>query len=90
MDNVILAHELVKGYAKKGVSPRCIVKVDIRKAYDSLNWDFVRQVLLEFGIPQKIVNMIMTCVSTVNYSIVLNGGLTPRFQAKRGLRQGDS
>jgi len=35
-DNIILSHELVKGYARKGISKRCMVKVDMKKAYDSL------------------------------------------------------
>ncbi|XP_060216818.1 uncharacterized protein LOC132644255 [Lycium barbarum] len=46
-------------------------------------------VLLEFGIPYKLDELIMGCVSTVNYSLLLNRGLTPSFQAKKGLRQGD-
>ncbi|XP_060195229.1 uncharacterized protein LOC132624469 [Lycium barbarum] len=86
LDNVIVAHELIKGYNNKGVSPRCIIKVDIRKAYDSVEWPFLKMVLLEFGIPYKLVELIMRCVSTVNYSLLLNGGLTPSFQAKKGLR----
>lgn len=35
-DNIILSHELVKGYGRKHISPRCMVKVDIQKAYDSV------------------------------------------------------
>ncbi|XP_019233906.1 PREDICTED: uncharacterized protein LOC109214447 [Nicotiana attenuata] len=89
LDNVIVAHELVKGYNRRGISPRCLVKVDIRKAYDTVEWDFLRMVLLEFGIPVQFVKLIMECVSTVSYSIIFNGGLTPKFQAKKGLRQGD-
>lgn len=33
-DNIILAHELVKAYTRKSISPRCMIKVDIQKAYD--------------------------------------------------------
>lgn len=55
LDNVIMAHELIKGYNCKTISPRCLIKVDIRKAYDSVEWDFLKAVLLEFGIPYKIV-----------------------------------
>ncbi|XP_019227742.1 PREDICTED: uncharacterized protein LOC109209032 [Nicotiana attenuata] len=40
------------------------------------------------GIPYKMVNLIMECVSTVSYSLLINGGLTPKFSAKKGLRQG--
>ncbi|XP_075109196.1 uncharacterized protein LOC142180987 [Nicotiana tabacum] len=67
-----------------------MVKIDIRKAYDSVEWIFLQMVLIEFGFPMKMVNWIMTCVSTVSYTLLINGGLTTRFQAKKGLRQGDS
>lgn len=35
-DNIILSHDLIKGYNRKHISPRCMVKVDIQKAYDSV------------------------------------------------------
>ncbi|KAH0651308.1 hypothetical protein KY284_031220 [Solanum tuberosum] len=35
-DNVLLSHKLVKGYGRKGTSPRCMFKIDMQKAYDSL------------------------------------------------------
>lgn len=35
-DNIILSHELVKGYGRKGISPRCMLKIDMQKAYDSV------------------------------------------------------
>nr|XP_016489760.1 PREDICTED: uncharacterized protein LOC107809615 [Nicotiana tabacum] len=47
-------------------------------------------VLQEYGLPNKMVRWIMECVTNVNYSILINGGLTKRFQARKGLRQGDS
>ncbi|XP_070018245.1 uncharacterized protein [Nicotiana sylvestris] len=46
---------LKEGYTQKRVSPRCLVKVDIRKAYDIVEWGFLRMVLLEFGIPEKFI-----------------------------------
>lgn len=89
MDNVIVAHEMVKGYTQKVISPRCLVKVDIGKAYDSVEQGFLRMVLLEYGLPGKFVNLIMECINTVSYSLLFNDGLTPKFQAKRGLMNGD-
>ncbi|XP_070003499.1 uncharacterized protein LOC142168374 [Nicotiana tabacum] len=59
LDNVIMGHELIKGYTQKAVSPRCMIKVDIRKAYDSVEWGFLKAVLLEFGVPYKLVTLIM-------------------------------
>ena len=40
-DNILLATELIKGYTNKGISPRCMIKVDLRKAYDSVEWSFL-------------------------------------------------
>lgn len=37
-DNLLLATELIKGYSHKHISPRCMIKVDLRKAYDSIEW----------------------------------------------------
>ncbi|XP_075085042.1 uncharacterized protein LOC107815716 [Nicotiana tabacum] len=42
-DNIILGHELVKGYGRKGISPRCMLKIDMQKAYDSVEWVFIEQ-----------------------------------------------
>lgn len=44
---------------------------------------------MEFGLPRRLVELIMECVTTVQYSLLINGGLTPIFEAKKGLRQGD-
>ncbi|WMV08965.1 hypothetical protein MTR67_002350 [Solanum verrucosum] len=43
-DNIVLGHELVKGYSMRGISPRCMLKIDLQKAYDS-----VERVYLEAG-----------------------------------------
>lgn len=89
LDNVLFSHELFKCYGRKWISPRCVLKVDLRKAYDSLEWSFLKQLMVAMGFPAKFINWIMKCVTTVTYSLLLNGGLTKPFIAKRGLRQGD-
>uniref|UniRef100_A0A1U7YVC8 Uncharacterized protein LOC104248562 n=1 Tax=Nicotiana sylvestris TaxID=4096 RepID=A0A1U7YVC8_NICSY len=50
---------------------------------------FLRMILMEYGMPTKFVELIMNCVSTVSYSLILNRGLTTKFQGKKGLRQRD-
>ncbi|XP_070057679.1 uncharacterized protein [Nicotiana tomentosiformis] len=76
-----MAHELVKTYTRKHISPRCMIKVDIQKAYDTVDWRFLEQMLTELSFPQKFIRWVMECVTTVNYSIVINGGSTPPFDA---------
>ncbi|XP_059073331.1 uncharacterized mitochondrial protein AtMg01250-like [Cryptomeria japonica] len=64
-------------------------KLDISKAYDKVNWDLLFKVLLKLGFNQKMVSMIRECVTTVQFSVLING--TPRgcFKAEKGIRQGD-
>lgn len=89
LDNVILSHELVKSYTRKSISLRCTIKIDVKKAYDSIEWSFLRSLLLELGIPYRFVMWVMECVCSVSYVVLFNGGLTPYFKAEKGLRQGD-
>ena len=63
-DNILLATELIRGYARKHMSPRCIMKVDIRKAYDSVEWSYLETLLHEFGFPNIFIGWIMECVTT--------------------------
>lgn len=89
-DNIVLSHELVKGYKSKQISPRCMVKVDIQKAYDSVEWPFLKQMLCELQFPHRYIQWIMVCQTSISYVINVNGELTELFQARKGLRQGDS
>ncbi|WP_192819809.1 reverse transcriptase domain-containing protein, partial [Escherichia coli] len=53
LDNVFLAQELIKGYSRKHMSPRSMIKVDLRKAYDTISWNFLEKVLLTIGFPYR-------------------------------------
>ncbi|KAA0062888.1 non-LTR retroelement reverse transcriptase-like protein [Cucumis melo var. makuwa] len=44
IDNILLCQELVEGYHLNSGKPRCTLKVDLQKAYDSVNWDFLKGV----------------------------------------------
>ncbi|KAE8732331.1 hypothetical protein F3Y22_tig00002237pilonHSYRG01790 [Hibiscus syriacus] len=88
-DNTLLAQEIVRGYSRKNLSPRCAIKVDLQKAFDSISWEFLLNVLVAMGLPQKFCNWIRVCVTTPRYSIALNGSLVGYFRGARGVRQGD-
>nr|XP_009800378.1 PREDICTED: uncharacterized protein LOC104246284 [Nicotiana sylvestris] len=77
------------GYVRKGISPGCMMKLNLQKAYDSIEWNFLEQVLNSLNIPERFIRWIMVCVRTVSYSILINGKPVEPFQARRGLRQGD-
>ncbi|GJV37853.1 RNA-directed DNA polymerase, eukaryota, reverse transcriptase zinc-binding domain protein [Tanacetum coccineum] len=78
-----------EGYKMNNGVRRCALKIDIQKAYDTLNWDFLVEVLGKFGSHQIMINWIMTCVTTAKFSICVNGEAHGYFQGGKGLRQGD-
>ncbi|XP_048140783.1 uncharacterized protein LOC125316483 [Rhodamnia argentea] len=88
-DNILLAQELFSGFHHDPYLPKCAIKVDFRKAYDTVDWEFLRLVLHAFGFPVGFINLIMTCVTTPKFSISINGELHGFFASGRGLRQGD-
>jgi hypothetical protein len=59
------------------------------KAYDRVEWPFVESILTKLGFPGRLVQIIMKCVSTVRFSVKVNGGLLEPFTPSRGIRQGD-
>ncbi|XP_070003410.1 secreted RxLR effector protein 78-like [Nicotiana tabacum] len=67
-----------------------MIKIDLEKAYDTVEWCYLEQVLEELFIPRKFIDMIMECLKTVNYSILINGEPTEPFADVRSLKQGDS
>ncbi|KAL0300285.1 UNVERIFIED_CONTAM: Retrovirus-related Pol polyprotein from type-2 retrotransposable element R2DM [Sesamum angustifolium] len=88
-DNVLLAQELFSGYNQCRLPPRCALKVDLRKAYDTVEWDFLFATLRLFGFPAVFIRWIEECVTSAHYSVVVNGGVHGFFAGARGLRQGD-
>ncbi|GJY17397.1 uncharacterized protein Tco_0388888, partial [Tanacetum coccineum] len=88
-DNILLTHELMHKYHLNKGPPRCAFKVDIQKAYDTVDWQFLKSILLGFGFDRKMVSWIMACVSSTTFSLCINGELHGYFKGKRGLRQGD-
>lgn len=67
-----MCHDLRRHYKSK-TSPRCLMKIDIRKAYDMVQWEFVKEMLEGYGFPSKMVQLIMACVTTTSYSVRVNG-----------------
>ncbi|CAI8607235.1 unnamed protein product [Vicia faba] len=54
-DHVLLAFGLVKGYNTKGGPPRCMLQMDIRKAYESVDWNALEDIMAELGFPNRFI-----------------------------------
>ena len=63
--------------------------MDLQKAFDSLNWEFILQVLSVLRVPEQVLKWIKSCITSPKFSISLNGGLVGYFKGARGVRQGD-
>ncbi|XP_074278368.1 uncharacterized protein LOC141601959 [Silene latifolia] len=59
MDNILICQDLVRLYKRKTCSPRCIMKIDLKKAYDSIEWDYIKQMLKALGFPRRFILWIM-------------------------------
>ncbi|XP_024199817.1 uncharacterized protein LOC112203016 [Rosa chinensis] len=65
------------------------LKLDISKAYDRLEWNFLSAILKKLGFGQQWIDTVMLCVTSVTYSILVHGEPTPQIIPSRGIRQGD-
>ena len=90
-DNALIAFECVHAIQQNRVEQDkfCAYKLDLAKAYDRVDWSYLRQVLVKPGFHRTWVQWIMECVTTVRYSVRFNGVLLDTFRPTRGLRQGD-
>lgn len=80
---------LVRGYTRGNGAPRCKIKMDIMKAYDTIEWDFIKEVLQGLNFPEMFINWIMICVTTAKFSLFFNCSPLGFFSNNRGIRQGD-
>ncbi|KAJ9536709.1 hypothetical protein OSB04_un000094 [Centaurea solstitialis] len=88
-DNIMMAHELVAGYQRQTGQPRCAFKIDLRKAYDTVDWRYLACMLEGLGFHPTFCKWINELLNTSSFSIVLNGETHGFFRGARGLRQGD-
>ena len=90
IDNAIIVQELVHTISKKkGNVGYMAIKIDYEKAYDKLEWSFIRRMLIRINLPTNLVELIMSCVSSVTTSILFNGSPLDPISPSRGIRQGD-
>ena len=87
-DNFVYVQSVIKALHKSG-RPALFIKLDISKAFDSLSWVFLLEVMRALGFGQKWRDWITTLLATSSSKVLLNGIPGKKFKHARGVRQGD-
>ena len=78
-DNILLTQELMRNYHRADSPVRGAIKVDLRKVFDSVRWDFILIYLLLFDFPPRMNKWIQACICSPKFSININESLEGFF-----------
>lgn len=83
--NLVVASKIIHSMnKKKGKSGWSALKINLEKAYDRVEWPFVRECLQTHHLDPTAINLIMDCVSKASSAILINDRKTEGFQHTRG------
>lgn len=90
-DNILIVQEVLHQLRirKRKKHFQAVLKLDMQKAYDRVEWDFLRDYMLKLGFSSIWVQRVMECITTSTLSVRFNGENLPYIHPTRGLRQGD-
>ena len=90
-DNILVAFELMHylDHKKSGKDGYMAVKLDMSKAYDRVDWIFIKKVIRRLGFHERWLDWILRCITTISYSILINGESHGCIRPLRVLKQGD-
>ncbi|GJY56796.1 putative RNA-directed DNA polymerase [Tanacetum coccineum] len=88
IDGPLIVDEIIS-WAKKYKKRLMFLKVDLEKAFDTLNWSFLFSIMEQMGFRRKWRTWISSCLKSAFASVLINGSPTKEFKVEKGLRQGD-
>lgn len=87
-DGVLIANEIIDKVTRD--KKECVFfKIDFKKSYDCVNWDFLRSMMNNMGFGRTWMRWMEACIFKCHLSILVNGIPTKDFEVERGIRQGD-
>lgn len=89
MDGVLVANEYINAMVKNGKSG-ILCKLDLEKAYNKVNWDFLDYMLRRMGFGKKLRKWMKKCYGSGHFSVQVNGTTMEHYHGSHELRQGDS
>ncbi|CAL1400244.1 unnamed protein product [Linum trigynum] len=91
-DNIVIVHEVLNNFKKHKIGKKrdMMIKLDMKKAYDLVEWKCLLSLLKAYGFGEIWCSWSKECISTVRFNILFNRSPTEGFTPSRGIRQGDS
>ncbi|KAL6218361.1 hypothetical protein ACLB2K_011575 [Fragaria x ananassa] len=85
-DNTLVATEVAHFlHTNQRADEHFSLKLDISKGYDRLEWSFIRHILVKLGFAREWIELIMTTITTVSYSFLVNGEVRGYVKPSRGI-----
>ena len=90
-NNVLIAYELMHylKHKREGKDYFMATKLDMSKTFDRVEWGFIEGVMRKIGFNEEWISLVMRCISSISYSVIINGETFGNIFPSRGLRQGD-
>ncbi|WJX45725.1 hypothetical protein P8452_32586 [Trifolium repens] len=89
-DNILILQETIHTLNHlKGNKAYMVLKLDLEKAYDRIEWSFILKSIELLNIPENIISLIKNCMMSTSMNINWNGTHTNSFSASKGIHQGD-
>ena len=91
LDNILVVFETLHCLQKYNSKTHdfMALKLDMSKAYGHVEWPFLEEVMRKMGFNERWINLMMVCVKSVTYTILVNGEPYGMIQPTKGIRQGD-
>ncbi|KAJ4767870.1 RNA-directed DNA polymerase (reverse transcriptase)-related family protein [Rhynchospora pubera] len=89
VENIIVVRETLQSFKQKNFKqPAFMLKVDVSKAFDKIEWDFLAKAMIYLNVPLNMVNLMLSCYRRAQVSLTINGKRDGFIIPTRGLRQG--
>ncbi|XP_058759231.1 uncharacterized protein LOC131632499 [Vicia villosa] len=88
MDGFLLVNEIID-WSRRNKKKCLLLKVEFKKAYDSVSWEYIREMIRRMGFGVRWMKWMEACIFTSHMSVLVNGSATKDFKVQKGLRQGD-